>query len=314
MRNGAVPNSARPITLPQTEHPGLVVLGAQKLKALRRLKTRSGRIAAGQFLVEGPGAVSQALAVHSQAEQVVHQLLLNPAAVAQFQPLLGLARGQGIDVRMLTEHSATELADTVTTQGIFAVCALADRSLQTIVNQIRPGAGTRIAILAQVRDPGNAGTIIRAADATGATGVVLTDSSVDAHNPKSVRATAGSIFHLPVVQGGSLAVTVQELKAAGVVILAADISGRCDLDVLLDQAAVDQGALLNRPTAWIFGNEAWGLPDQDLALADFTVKVPIHGRAESLNLAMAATICLQASARAQTASSRGDVTGQNQGG
>jgi TrmH family RNA methyltransferase len=154
-------------------------------------------------------------------------------------------------------------------------------------------------VLATVRDPGNAGTVIRAADAAGADLVVLAGESVDVHNPKVVRSTAGSLFHLPVVTGMSLAAAVAELRAAGCHVLAADGTGPLDLDDLLDDAGSGAVPDLAGPTAWVFGNEAWGLPEEDRALADAVVRVPLRGKAESLNLATAATVCLYASSRAQ---------------
>jgi TrmH family RNA methyltransferase len=137
------------------------------------------------------------------------------------------------------------------------------------------------------------GTVIRCADAAGVAGVVVTEASVDPFNPKAVRATAGSLFHLPVVTGPSVAATVAALRAAGLRVLAADGAGERDLDDLVDDGS------LSVPTAWVFGNEAWGLPEQTRALCDDVVRVPIHGRAESLNLGTAAAVCLYASARAQ---------------
>jgi TrmH family RNA methyltransferase len=136
-----------------------------------------------------------------------------------------------------------------------------------------------------------------------------------------VRSTAGSIFHLPVVQDVDLAEAVAALKAAGLSVLAADGDGDVDLDDLLDDLtrtsrAGDAGdadagaALLARPTAWLFGNEAWGLEPAHRALADAVVRVPIHGRAESLNLATAATVCLYASARAQRTGEPARRTGE----
>jgi TrmH family RNA methyltransferase len=150
-------------------------------------------------------------------------------------------------------------------------------------------------VLAHVRDPGNAGTVLRCADAAGADAVVLTGASVDLYNPKAVRASAGSLFHLPVAVGLPVQEAVAGLRDAGVRVLAADGAGDRDLDTELDEGA------LGRPTAWIFGNEAWGLPEETRALADEVVRVPIHGRAESLNLATAAAVCLYASAREQRA-------------
>jgi len=148
-------------------------------------------------------------------------------------------------------------------------------------------------VCADVRDPGNAGTVIRCADAAGAAGVVLTGDSVDVYNGKTVRASAGSLFHLPVVVERDAAATVAVLRDGGLAVLAADGGGETDLD-----AAADDGLLAGR-TAWLFGNEARGLPDELASLADHRVRVPIHGRAESLNLATAAAVCLYASARAQ---------------
>lgn len=148
-------------------------------------------------------------------------------------------------------------------------------------------------MLANVRDPGNAGTVLRCADAAGADAVVLTDASVDLYNPKSVRASVGSLFHLPVAVGVPVERVVDGLRGAGVRILAADGAGDRDLDAELDSGS------MGGPSAWVFGNEAWGLPEQTRALADAVVRVPIHGRAESLNLATAAAVCLYASARAQ---------------
>jgi TrmH family RNA methyltransferase len=152
-------------------------------------------------------------------------------------------------------------------------------------------------VLANVRDPGNAGTVLRTADAAGAGAVIFADASVDLYNGKCVRASAGSLFHLPVVAGGRLPETIATLKKAGLRVFAAD--GRAG--VTLDDPATR--ASLSAPTAWLFGNEAWGLPDDLLALADESVAVPIYGRAESLNLASAAAVCLYASASAQRAAS-----------
>ncbi len=149
-----------------------------------------------------------------------------------------------------------------------------------------------VVLLAGVRDPGNAGTVLRTADAAGADGVIFSDTSVDPYNSKCVRASAGSLFHLPVVAGASLRAAVAALRGAGLQVLAADGQASARLD---DR---ESAGLLRPPTAWLFGNEAWGLPAEALALADQAVAVPVYGRAESLNLAAAAAVCLYASAMA----------------
>jgi TrmH family RNA methyltransferase len=151
-----------------------------------------------------------------------------------------------------------------------------------------------IAILEEVRDPGNAGTIIRAADAAGADGVILSGRSVDLYNPKVVRATTGSLFHLPVAVGAELESVIERAKAAGLQVIAADIKGE---DLLIARSTGD----LKAPTAWLFGNEARGLAAEQLALADRAITVPIYGHAESMNLATAASVCLYESAFAQRA-------------
>jgi TrmH family RNA methyltransferase len=181
------------------------------------------------------------------------------------------------------------MAETRTPQGLLGVAPLLDVPLADAL----AGAPRLVAVLEAVADPGNAGTVIRTADAAGADAVVLTAGAVDPHNGKCVRATAGSLWHLPVAAGPSLGATVEALRRAGTTVLAATGGGADDLDDLLD------GDALRGPTAWLFGNEAAGLSDEALAAADRTVRIPLHGRAESLNLATAAAVCLYASARAQ---------------
>ena len=145
--------------------------------------------------------------------------------------------------------------------------------------------------------------MLRTADAAGADGVIFAGGSVDPYNSKCVRASAGSLFHLPVVLGAPLDEAVLALRGAGLRILAADGTARHTLD----EAA--PAARLRQPAAWLFGNEAWGLPADVLALADEAVAVPIYGRAESLNLAAAAAVCLYASARAQRRAGLGPAAG-----
>ncbi len=200
-----------------------------------------------------------------------------------------------------------ELAQTVTPQGLLAVCGFVDVPLTEVAG---PTEGTRpslVALLANVRDPGNAGTVLRTADAAGAHAVIFADASVDPYNGKCVRASAGSLFHLPVVAGARLEDAVTTMRDAGLRIVAADGRAGRSLD------DPDVQARLAEPTAWMFGNEAWGLPPELVALADEPIAVPIYGQAESLNLAAAAAVCLYASVRAQRVHSEGG-TGEVGGG
>ncbi len=273
--------------------------GSDRVRAVRRLAGRPARSREGRFVAEGPQAVREAVAATAEAvaagrPPVVLQLYVTADAARRHPDVVADAERCGVPVREATDDVLAAMGDTVTPQGLLAVCALVDVPLATLLG----GRPALVAVLARVRDPGNAGTVVRAADAAGAGGVVLSDASVDVHNPKCVRASAGSIFHLPVTAGVPLADAVGALRSAGLRVLAADVSGDLDLDDLLDAAEAGEPGGLAGPVAWVFGNEAWGLPAEDLALCDGVVRVPVHGRAESLNLATAATVCLYASARA----------------
>jgi TrmH family RNA methyltransferase len=299
-----------------SERPEQVLLSnprSDRLKAVARLSGRSARLRAARFVVEGPQAVREAVALSVAGPKAVagpgavpgavRELYATREAAQRYPEIVDAAASAGIFARQVTDEVlAAMLADggTLSPQGLLAVCDLITVELEPVL-RARP---RMVAVLSQVRDPGNAGTVIRAADAAGADAVVLTDASVDVHNPKAVRATAGSLFHLPVVAGVPLADALAGLRAAGLRVLAADGAGGVDLDDLSDDAEADPSALLAGPVAWVFGNEAWGLPEADRALADAVVRVPVHGRAESLNLATAATVCLYATARAQRRASR----------
>lgn len=254
-----------------------------RVRSVAKLAKRAARVETGLFLVEGPQAVSEALSY--QADSLV-ELFLTRSALDRYGDLAHAAADLGIEAETVTDHVLEAMADTVTPQGVVAVC----RQFPSSVADLVAGSPRLLAILEEVRDPGNAGTIIRAADSAGADGVILTGRSVDAYNPKVVRSTTGSIFHLPVAQHGTLDDALDAVRASGLRVLAADVKGT-DLPHLRDQ--------LSQPTAWLFGNEAHGLSDEVLALADQVVKVPIYGRAESMNLATAASVCLYESAFAQ---------------
>jgi TrmH family RNA methyltransferase len=271
--------------------PELTSIRSPRVKAARQLGKRALRLRARSFLAEGPQAVGEAVA----RDGVVSELFLTAAARSRHGGMAARASRQGAAVHMVSGEVMAELAQTVTPQGILAVCRFVDVPLPALT-----AAAPRLAvILANVRDPGNAGTVLRTADAAGAGGVVFSDASVDPYNSKCVRASAGSIFHLDLVLGGPVADTVGQLRKAGLRVLAADGTTGQPLD------QVEPRGVLGEPTAWLFGNEAWGLPDDVAALADETVAVPIYGQAESLNLAAAAAVCLYASARAQRSNAGG---------
>jgi TrmH family RNA methyltransferase len=257
-----------------------------QVKAARQLARRAFRQRTRSFLAEGPQAVREALAWPGGG--VISELFVTSGAWSRYDELVAQAAGAGVRVHAVSGEVMAELAQTVTPQGLLAVCRFIDVPL----DRLAAAAPPLVVLLANVRDPGNAGTVLRTADAAGAGGVIFSDASVDPYNSKCVRASAGSLFHLPIVAPAPLPQAAAALRGAGLQILAAEGSAGRELGQL------ESAGALARPTAWLFGNEAWGLPDALLALADEAVAVPIYGRAESLNLAAAAAICLYASARA----------------
>ncbi len=269
---------------------------ATRIKAARQLAKRSLRDRARLFLAEGPQAVREALGADFSAApdwspgqgSLIRELFVTTPARTRHADLVEAVAATGAPVHEIGGELMAELAQTVTPQGLLAVCPFIDVPLAELIGR----SPRLVVVLANTRDPGNAGTVLRTADAAGADGVIFTTASVDPYNSKCVRSSAGSLFHLPVTTGVSIADAIASLRAAGLAVLAADGSAKCRLDEL------ENSGRLRQPTAWLFGNEAWGLPADLLAMADAAVCVPIYGRAESLNLAAAAAVLLYASARA----------------
>lgn len=264
---------------------------SSRVRAARALAKRALRERYRLFLAEGPQAVGEALSGGGP----IRELFVTAAAGSRHADLVAAVAASGAAVHEVTGEVMAELAQTVTPQGLVAVCPFVDVPLPELI-ATRPRLVT---ILANVRDPGNAGTVLRTADAAGAHGVIFADASVDPYNNKCVRSSAGSLFHLPVVMGVFAAEAASAMQRAGLSVLAADGDATLGLDEL------ERDGRLDRPTAWMFGNEAWGLPPELVAAADEAVRVPIYGGAESLNLAAAAAVCLYASARAHHARSDG---------
>ncbi|MBO4164664.1 TrmH family RNA methyltransferase [Micromonospora antibiotica] len=255
-----------------------------RVVAARRLHRRRDRDAAGRFLAEGPQAVREAL----DRTGTVVELFGTPTALDRHADLASRAAHADLPVSEVTDEALAALTETVAPQGLVAVCRHLDVPLATALAR-----GPRlVAVLAGIRDPGNAGTVLRTADAAGAGAVVFAGDTVDPYNGKCVRASAGSLFHVDVVRAADPGAVVDALRAAGLAVLATTGYGDSDLDDLVDHGR------LAAPTAWLFGAEAHGLPEELTAVADARVRVPLHGRAESLNLAAAAAVCLYASARA----------------
>lgn len=236
-----------------------------------------GRQRAGRFLVEGTQAVREALTWPGE----VHELFVTEAFADRDTELHGLAEDRRVPVSVVTDRAMAGLSDTVTPQGVVAVCSLVDVPLADVL----AGSPRLVAVLVEVADPGNAGTVIRVADAAGADAVVLAGDAVDPHNGKCVRASTGSVFHVPIARA-PVADVLSACRAAGLRLVAADGYAEEELTP----------ATTTGPTAWLFGSEAHGLPDEVKSAADMSLRVPLFGKAESLNLATAATVCLYATA------------------
>ncbi|MGI8948271.1 MAG: TrmH family RNA methyltransferase [Ornithinimicrobium sp.] len=256
---------------------------SDRVGSIRALGRRAARDRHDRFLVEGPQGVRELLRHAGHRAEAVY---LTPEAAARHTEMEELARAAGVHLQRSTEQVLAEMADTSHPQGVLAVATRMHVTAEQVLADLGPD--DFVVVLANVRDPGNAGTVIRGADAFGAAAVLVSTASVDINNPKVVRSSVGSLFHLPISTGTPLSELLSICRDAGLRLLAADGAGDTALP------AVD----LSGPHAWVLGNEAWGLERTTLALCDEVVSVPIV-RAESLNLAMAATVCLHASSAAR---------------
>ena len=293
---------------------------ADRVRDIAKLRTRRGRAKKKQFMVEGPQAVREALKAHLQSP-VLDAVYVTESAYERHPDIAELLEqahgtptpeeGRRVFMRVVTDEVLAAMADSVTPQGIIAISFMVDTSFSVLwgENALNPKL---IAVLSRIQDPGNAGTILRVADAAGADLVITTKGAVDLYNPKTVRSTAGSLFHVPIIQGVELEEFAEDVKSQGIVVLAADGYGTVNLQDLIDHAAVlragfsgetpaeVKGAFdLSRPTMWLFGNEAQGLSAEEKSAATMRIAVPVYGAAESLNVGTAAAICLYASAMAQ---------------
>lgn len=262
----------------------LLPAGTARVKAARALLRSAERRREGRFLAEGPQAVREAIRAGA-----AHEVFCTPAAARRHADLLATAAA--LRCWAISDRESAQLSDTRTPQGILALCDTVDVELEAVV---RGAAPLRlVVVLADVRDPGNAGTILRTADAAGAAAVIFAGESVDPHNGKCVRASAGSVFHPLIVRCSDTEAALRVLREAGLSVLTTAADG--DLELY----GAEGRAALARPTAWMVGNEAWGVPGDIAQLADHTVRIPIYGQAESLNVAAAAAVVLYASADAQ---------------
>jgi TrmH family RNA methyltransferase len=253
---------------------------SNRVVAAVKLHRHVGRRRAQQFLVEGANLVEAASGCG-----LIRDIFVTEPAAERYAALLA---GHHAPVHLVTERAAKALSDTVTPTGLVAVCELPRPTLDDVLAD----APRLVAVAVEISEPGNAGTLIRIADAMGAGAVILGGCSVDPYNGKCLRASAGSIFSIPVVVASDVDVAVSALQAARLRVLATTLDGELCLD----------DADLAGPTAWLFGPESHGLSAQVAQRADSRVVIPMSGGAQSLNVATAAAICLYASARAHRCS------------
>jgi len=247
-----------------------------RVAAAVKLHRHVARRRAGSFLAEGLNLVEAA-----SARGLVRDVFVTESAAERYSSFLGAAQSP---VHLVTDRAAKALSDTVTPAGLVAMCEMPATRLEDVL----AGAPRLVVVPVEISEPGNAGTVIRIADAMGAAAVILGGHSVDPYNGKCLRASAGSIFSIPVVVAPDAQAAVGALRAAGLQLLATTVDGETSLE----------DADLARPTAWLFGPESHGLSAEIAAGADHRVRIPMSGGAESLNVASAAAICLYQSARA----------------
>lgn len=249
-----------------------------QIRHLRDLHRKKEREEAGTFLVEGVRLVREALASHAAMEgfYFTETASMDPA-VAE---LIGRAEQRTPHVHRLTPRDMESVSDTVTAQGVLAEFRQQHSGLDEVI--LRGDTDSFLVALDGVTDPGNLGSIIRSADWFGVQGVLVGHQSVDLYNPKVVRSTMGSLFHLPVVPDVDLLAVLSRAREAGYTVYGADAAGEAHFDHVS----------FARKSVLVLGNEAWGLSDAVKALTDVRVAIRRYGSAESLNVGVACGILL----------------------
>lgn len=255
------------------------MLSKARFQFLLQLTRKKERVAAGRFLVEGWRWLEEALALPEPPECVL--ATPDAARTEQEHALLVRARDAAQEFSEITPEQLARLTGNVSAPGVAAVVRWRPPPLESITAEVSLQKTALVVALDAVGDPGNAGTIMRTADWFGATGVVFGAESVEPTNPKVVRSTMGSLFHLPVVDGVALEETLLKLRAAGMVVVGAALEGE-----ELPAFEWPQQCVL------VVGNEANGIRADVRALLDRTVRIPAYGRAESLNAAVAAAVLM----------------------
>lgn len=255
-----------------TSEPQVVTsLQNPRIQKARRLQRASARRKEGRFLAEGPNAVAAAL---RSGAKVVDVFLEEGASIADQDALRPLLVSAGV---------MKAITDAATPQGIAAIVEIPDTSLEVL-----PADASLVLVLAEVRDPGNAGTLIRSALGAGAAAVIFSEGCVDPFGPKTIRSAAGALFEIPIIQA-PLGDAIDALKAEGFEVLGTEPGG-----------TPVHGIDLSGKVAFVLGNEAWGLSPKADALLDAKVGIPMPGALESLNVAVAGALLLFEAVRQRT--------------
>ena len=242
------------------------------VKAAAELKQKKYRQQQGLFLAEGLRTVEEAVQ-YGKVQSIFYTAIEDERT----RNVLEQAAAQQVKLICVSENVMKKIADTETPQGVLAVCEMPKCSVEDLL-----ATGQMLLVLDRVGDPGNIGTMLRTADAAGLGGLVLLKGSADIYAPKTVRASMGSLFHLPVVSGVSEAELISSARKAGYELLVTCLDGADNL----------YKADLRGRLAFVMGNEANGVTESLLAAADKRVFIPMQGRAESLNVAMAAGVVM----------------------
>jgi TrmH family RNA methyltransferase len=251
----------------------------REARALREKRARHR----GLFLVEGPHLLEALLkeqALHKKGRTALLKVFLTASFRARYPGLMALLARTGAEEVEVTGRVLDYLATTESPQGVVGLASLKEPRLEDVAL-----AGVTV-VLDGLQDPGNVGAIIRTADAAGSDAVVLLEGTCDAYTDKALRATAGSIFHLPVIHARRKTIA-RELKERGLTLVAAHARAEASLFE----------AELPFPLAFVFGNEARGVSPALLEAAELALRLPIPGRAESLNVAASAAVFLYEAVR-----------------
>lgn len=260
-----------------------------QVKELSRLmKKRRARDEAGVFLVEGPRMIGELIADDHWQSQILKICMSESFASGHEEKATALVqRGNRYQSEIFSDAAFVRISDTRTPQGILAVVKRRSYDIETVINGMygeKPQAERQphILVLDNLQDPGNLGTVFRTAEAAGATGIILSSDCVDIYNPKVVRSTMGAVFRMPFLYVDDLPGTIGGLKKAGIRIYAAHLEGKN----AYDREDYREGC------AFLIGNEGNGLRNEVAECADCRIRIPMQGKAESLNAAVAASVLM----------------------